>query len=179
MRFFKALLLLVGVLAAIFLVGGMIVPNTWTVRRSTIIAAPPEAIYPHISEFKKWNDWAPWGTDKDPTLAYTYEGPESGPGAMQRWTSKKMGTGWMKIKESSPEKGLTYTLFIDMGGFQSELEGELTLTPVNGMATQVTWTDHGDAGKDLRKKWMNILMDPMLGKEFEVGLAKLRKLVEN
>jgi hypothetical protein len=177
MKIVQAGSLLLGVLVAVFIVGGMVVPSLWQVSRSTIVAKSPEAIYPYLASLKKWEQWSVWTKEKDPTLQYTYEGPEMGVGARQQWTSEKMGNGWLEITEAHPETGLRFTLFIDMGHFQTTIEGKIQLER-EGTHTKVTWSDHGDAGENLVKKWMSMIMDPLLGKQLETGLAHLRTLVE-
>ncbi len=177
MKIVQAGSLLFFVLAAVFAVGGMVVPSLWQVNRSTIIAKNPEAIYPHLASLKAWEQWSVWTKAQDPTLVYTYEGPESGVGAKQHWTSEKMGAGWLEITEASPESGIVYTLFIDMGHFQSTIMGKIQLERT-GISTKVTWSDHGDAGDNLVKKWMNMIIDPMLGKQLETSLAHLKALIE-
>ena len=177
MKIVQAGSLLLIVLAAVFVVGGMAVPSLWQVSRSTIIAKRPEAIYPYLASLKKWEQWSVWTKKKDPTLNYVYEGPEIGAGARQRWTSQKMGDGWLEITEAHLEKGLAYKLFIDMGRFQSNIDGTIQLEP-GGTYTKVTWSDHGDAGGNLVKKWMNMIIDPLLGKQLETSLAHLKMLVE-
>ena len=177
MKIVQAGSLLLGVLAAVFVVGGMVVPNLWEVSRSTIIAKNPEVIYSYLASLKKWEQWSVWNKEKDPSLTCIYEGPEIGVGTKQKWTSEKMGTGWMEITEAHPETGISYTLFIDMGRFQSTIEGKIQLERT-GTYTKVTWSDHGDAGDSLVKKWMNMIMDPMLGKQMETSLVRLKTLLE-
>ncbi len=177
MKIVQAGSLLLGILAAVFVVGGMVVPSLWQVSRSTIIAKNPEAIYPYLASLKKWEQWSVWTQENDPTLVYTYEGPESGKGAKQHWTSKKMGSGWLEITEANPETGIVYTLFIDMGRFQSTIQGSIKLEG-GGTYTKLTWSDHGDAGENLLKKWMNMIMDPMLGRQLETSLVRLKTLIE-
>ena len=106
MKIVQAGSLLLIVLAAVCVVGGMAVPSLWQVSRSTIIAKRPEAIYPYLASLKKWEQWSVWTKKKDPTLNYVYEGPEIGAGARQRWTSQKMGDGWLEITEAHLEKAL-------------------------------------------------------------------------
>ena len=51
------------------------------------------------------------------------------------------------------------------------------LTPQDG-ATLVRWTMHGDMGRNPLWHWMVPLMDGMVGKDFDEGLAALKALAE-
>ena len=35
-------------------------PGTYTVARSTVVAAPPDAVYPPVADFRRWAEWSPW-----------------------------------------------------------------------------------------------------------------------
>lgn len=162
---------------AVFFVGGFFLPDAWMVSRSITIHATPEKIYPFVSNFKEWEKWSPWNASKDPSLKYTYEGPDSGAGAKQSWTSEKMGTGWMQFTAANPQTGVAYDLFIDMGRSQTLIHGSIVFVP-KGNETQVIWTDQGDSGKNYMKRWMSFLLKFMLGKDLDTGLSGLAQLVE-
>jgi hypothetical protein len=141
------------------------------------IHATPKEIYPFVSNFKEWEKWAPWNSHKDATLQYTYQGPRESAGAKQSWKSEKMGSGWMQFTSMNPQTGVAYDIYIDMGRSQSAFQGDLRFAR-EGDDTRVTWTDQGDSGKNLIKRWMSLVFKSMLGKDFETGLANLKMLVE-
>jgi hypothetical protein len=71
-------------------------PNELRVTRETLIAAPPERIYGHLVNLPGWRAWSPW-EKKDPAMKRTFEGPESGPGAVYGWEGNKdVGSGRMR-----------------------------------------------------------------------------------
>lgn len=35
-------------------------PDEFRVERSVRIEAPPERIYPHIADFRRWSEWSPY-----------------------------------------------------------------------------------------------------------------------
>lgn len=177
MKALKNILFGVAGLIALFIVVGLFLPSTWEVKKSVTMAASKERIYKSVANFHQWLEWSPWNDSQDASLKYTYEGPEEGVGAQQNWTSDNMGTGFMKLLEADPEKGIKYELFIDMKNFKSTLHGEMTFESVDGQ-TNVTWTDRGDSGSNIIKKWMSLSMGSMLGKEMEQGLLKIKEIVE-
>ncbi len=71
--------------------------DNWTVERSTTIDAAPERVYEQLADFHQWRSWSPW-EDLDPDLQRDYSGPESGTGAVYRWSgNRKAGSGRMEI----------------------------------------------------------------------------------
>jgi|SRR5580700_8114189 hypothetical protein len=177
MKVLKNISIAVGSLLVLFIVVGMLLPSKWEVSRSINIAANKETIYSAVANLHRFIEWSPWTGEEDPSLVYTYEGPEEGVGAKQNWTSEKMGKGWLEISEADPEKGIIYKLFIDMGRWQNNLEGQMAFEALDN-ETKVTWTDRGENGANIVKKWMALFMNSMLGKDLEKGLTKLKSLTE-
>ena len=52
------LILIVAILA--FAAYVAFLPGQYSVERSATIAASPEAVFAHVNNFKKWEDWSPW-----------------------------------------------------------------------------------------------------------------------
>ncbi|MBA2710577.1 MAG: SRPBCC family protein [Tatlockia sp.] len=177
MRILKILSNIVLILAGVYIAGGYLIPSEWMVSRSIAINANSEKIYPLVSNFKEWEKWSPWNSSKDDSIKYTYEGPETGVGSKQSWTSKKMGKGWMQMSEANSQSGVAYDFFIDMGRSKSSLQGKIDFAKDNEK-TVVTWTDRGDSGKSFIKRWMSLLIKPMLGKDMNKGLANLKAEAE-
>src|SRR5687767_4136933 len=130
MKMLKWLLITVATLAAIFLIGGLLMPKKWTVSESITIKAPAATIYGQVANLRNWQNWSAWTQDKDPTQVYTYEGPDMGVGAKWSWTSQKMGSGWLQIVKADVEEGIEYDLFIDMGDNKSNMHGTMAFSKV-------------------------------------------------
>ena len=56
-------------------------------------------------------------------------------------------------------------------------KAKLRFVPQAG-STQVTWTMKGDMGSNPLFHWMALMADSMVGKDFEAGLAGLRRAAE-
>ena len=67
-------------------------PSSYRVARSLAITAPPDAVFPHMNDLKKWEAWNPWGK-ADPNMKLTYGGPASGVGAGFSACSSTKGKG--------------------------------------------------------------------------------------
>ena len=150
--------------------------GTFTITRSTVIAAPPERIVPLIDDFHAWVGWSPWENVPGDNLVKTYSGAERGHGAVYEWTGKRTGMGRMEIIGVVPN-ALVRTDLRFLKPFKAENIADFTLTPIAG-GTQVTWTMTGKA--TLMSKVMGLFMnmDKMLGGSFEKGLAAMKSIAE-
>lgn len=175
MKILKILGAIFVLLLALFFVVGMILPNQWETSYSAEIHASPEKIYPEVAKLKNWQRWSPW-KDAELDMTSTYSGPEEGVGARWDWTSKDMGTGYLEVIEADPAKGIRYNLFIDMNGHQNSLLGQMAFQAAQN-GTLVTWTDKGDAGGQIIRKWMALMMGVMVKRSMKQGLSQLDSLL--
>jgi uncharacterized protein YndB with AHSA1/START domain len=166
----------VAIAIAVVLILAATKPDTFSVQRATTVRAPPEKIFPSINDFHQWGTWSPW-EDKDPAMKRTYSGAGSGKGAVYAWDgNKNVGTGRMEILEvSAPSKIVIKLDFFKP--FEAHNTAEFTMLP-QGDATSLTWLMHGPAPFMSKVMQVFMNMDKMIGKDFEAGLAKLKKLTE-
>ena len=151
-------------------------PNTLRVQRAIDIKAPAEKIFPLISDFHQWKSWSPYET-KDPAMKRTYSGTDSGKGAAYAWDgNKNVGSGRMEILETSAPQKIVIKLDF-FTPFEGHNTAEFTMLP-QGNGTHVTWVMYGPANFMSRLIQVFMNLDNMIGKDFEAGLANLKKLTE-
>lgn len=170
-----AAIMLVAAVAGLFAAAAAR-PDTFRVARSTVIQAPPEAIAAHVNDFHAWQAWSPY-EKVDPALKRTYAGPAAGVGAVYAYEGNdKVGAGRMEILETSAERTVVALNFIRP--MEADNVAEFTYEPQSGGATKVTWAMNGPM--PLMGKVMGLFfdMDAMVGKDFETGLANLKKVSE-
>ncbi|MGE4220175.1 MAG: SRPBCC family protein [Alphaproteobacteria bacterium] len=151
-------------------------PDSFRIERRAFIAAPPEAIFPHINGFRTWAAWSPW-EGKDPAMRREYGTRTAGVDASYAWAGNRLvGEGRMEIVESVPPTRIVIRLTF-LKPFKARNTAEFTLTPQPG-GTEVTWAMHGPS--PYLSKLMGVVcnMDRMVGKEFETGLGNLKRVVE-
>ncbi|MBU1210834.1 MAG: SRPBCC family protein [Alphaproteobacteria bacterium] len=174
----KKILLTLVLLIGIFAVYIAVLPAEFSVARSTVIAAPPEAVFQHVNDLKKWDAWSPWAK-RDPDAKAEFEGPESGKGAIFKWDGNdEVGKGQMSIEESIPPREIEIKLaFVEP--FPGTSDVGFAFEPA-GNGTTVTWTIAGEQGFVERAicTLMGLDMDRMIGKDYEEGLANLKRVVE-
>jgi uncharacterized protein YndB with AHSA1/START domain len=167
-------LAVVGAIALAFIVAGIFLSSRYAVQRSIVIEASPNRVYNLIVEPRQWEKWSVWNR-RDPNMKITYKGPPFGMGAKWEWLSKSEGSGSMEITRVEPDRVVEYgLLFAD---YNLRSTGALTLEP-SGKATRVTWSLTGDVGGNPLKHYLALMMDRLVGPDFEAGLANLKTLAE-
>ena len=175
----EAIIIIAVVLAvaiAVILILAATKPDTFRIERSATINAPADRIFAVLSDFHQWKGWSPW-EKKDPELKRNFSGAERGKGAVYGWEGdKNVGTGRMEILEATAPSKLVIKLDF-FTPFEAHNTAEFTMLP-QGHATDIRWVMHGPA--PFMSKVMQVFMnfDKMVGKDFETGLANLKKLTE-
>jgi uncharacterized protein YndB with AHSA1/START domain len=165
-----------AIAVAIVLILAATKPDTFSVQRAAIVSAPPEKIFPLIDDFHQWGSWSPY-EHKDPAMKRTYGGAASGKGAIYGWEGdKNVGKGRMEILEASAPSKIVIKLDF-FTPFEAHNMAEFTMLPQED-ATKVSWRMHGPAPFMARIMHVFINIDNMVGKDFEVGLANLKRLAE-
>lgn len=174
----KSLAIIGGVIAiavAAVLIYAATRPDSFRVQRTATMAAPPDKIFPYVAGLKRWREWSPYD-ERDPSMKRTYEGPESGKGAVYAWDgNRNVGSGRIEILEATPAR--TFVKLDFFKPFEGHNTAEITMVPKDGQ-TIVTWAMYGPS--PYMSKLMGIFMDfdDMIGRDFAAGLAKLKAIVE-
>ncbi len=160
-------------LAVILAAIGFILPNNIHVERSIVINAPQEDVFALVNSFQNFNKWSPW-YEREPDANYSYEGPETGVGAITRWKGEEVGAGSQEIVESHPHDSIRVVLdFEDQGRADSYYLFET----VDG-GTKVIWGFDTEMGYNPVARYMGLMMDKWVGGDYEHGLANLKTLAE-
>lgn len=169
-----AVVLAIAIAIVLILAAGK--PAHFSVSRAISVDAPAERIFPVINDFHQWGSWSPW-ENKDPAMKRTYDGAASGKGAVYAWAgNSNVGSGRMEIIDSAAPSRILIKLDF-LKPFEAHNTAEFTMLP-QGNATSVNWEMRCQAS--LMSKLMQVFMnlDRMIGKDFEAGLANLKKLAE-
>ena len=150
--------------------------GSYTVQRSTTIAAEPQRVYDYVADFHQWVAWSPW-EGLDPNLHRIYSGPDSGTGATYAWMgNRKAGSGKMEITHADSDR-VTIDLRFDKPYKQSSVT-EFVITPQGSDRTTLTWSMTGPQTVMIKIMGVFSSMDSLIGKDFERGLAQLKSLLE-
>lgn len=170
MRLVVGLVLLGGMLVAV----AFVLPQHITVARSQVINVPEGDVFPYVNNLKRYNEWQPW-LMKEPDMEIKYSGPVQGVGAKMEWNSKEFGTGSHEIVESEEYNQVRVALDFGEAGNGS---ATYRLEP-HGAGTRVVWVFDTDVKNNPLQRWMGLMFDRWIGKDFEVGLERLKKTAES
>ncbi|MCE9522801.1 MAG: SRPBCC family protein [Alphaproteobacteria bacterium] len=160
--------LVVGVVGVAF-----VLPQQVHVERSIVIGAAPDQVFNVINDLTRSKEWGPW-YKRDPKMQLSFEGPPAGVGAKLKWSSATEGDGSQEIVESTAFSSLKTKL--DFGD-DGTAEAIMTLATTEG-GTKVTWGMDTDVGMNPVGRYMGLMFDTWVGKDYEEGLTNLKQLVE-
>lgn len=175
MKFLRMLVIAIVAIVALVLIIAIFLPSQVSVERSTVINASDSTVFANLSSYLSRAQWDPW-LKLEPSAKFTLSGPETGVGASYAWEGQEIGSGTMTIKEIVPMKSV-----------HSEL---VFLTPQSGTSqvfwyiepqadgTKVTWMFQSEMGWPI-ERYFGLMMDGMLGPDFERGLANLKSMIES
>lgn len=169
------ILIILVILVAAVLIYAATKPNKFHVERSTTIKAPPEKIFPLINDFGAWDAWTPY--NKDPAMKKNLSENHIGKGAVLAWEGNtEVGKGEIAITESLAPKRVALDLHM-IKPFEVHNHVVLALNAAAG-STTVTWIMDGTQAYFVKLMGLFFNMDRMVGKDFEVGLARLKRIAE-
>ena len=167
------------VLVALLIVGGgyLLLPSAASLSRELVIAAPQERVFAMVNSFERFDDWSPWA-DLDPNARHHLSGPPAGEGARHQWESDNpsVGSGSQEIIFSEPP--VRVQMQVRFSGFESDNLSTITLSP-EAQGTLVTWSYRTDVGDQLLGRYFLLLLEGMLGPQYEKGLLRLKTLMES
>jgi len=173
---FKKILLGLLALVLLIIIASRFQPDSYTVERTGIIAAPPPVVYAQLIDFRNWDQFNPW-RDLDTNMVLTFTGPEHGVGAQYHWVgNSNAGKGSMTISEARPHEQVKVDLhFIEP--FEGHAVTEYLLAPADG-GTVLTQRMTGEHNFLSRIMCLFTSMDKAIGPMFEVGLERMNKAMQ-
>lgn len=164
-----AIIIIVLVLVSFFL------PENWSVKRSIEVESTPEKLYNMTVELKDWEKWSPWHA-LDPNTKWVYSDNTYGEGAWYTWESKKRNVGNGKLTTVLAKPHEKSSFLLEFQGMKAST-ASFTFEPINANNVKVTWSLEGK-NKGL-SKLMSLLMGVFVGKDFENGLANIKRVAES
>ena len=175
--------ILLGIVAVVMVVVAALAiviamqPSEVHISRSMAMAAPADKVFEQVNNLHKSPDWSPF-IKLDPNIKLSYEGPESGEGAVYKWTGNdQVGEGSLTIIESKPNE-LVRMRLVFVRPMEDTSEALFTFKP-EGEKINVTWSMTGTNGFVEKAFCMFVDLDKMIGDKFEEGLASMKHIVES
>jgi len=166
--------LLIGV--AILLIIALFVPKDFSYEKSVTINAPVDSVWENTNSLSALDKWSPWN-DHDPVMKKEMTGVDGSIGAKQSWESEIVGSGSQTIARIEKP-----TLFETELNFYEpqESHGKAYVKLLSeGAGTKATWGMSGNMPYPVNIMILFMNMEKNMGKDWDNGLSKLKKLSEN
>jgi hypothetical protein len=166
----------IAVVVALFLGYVSTRPSHFRWERSGDINAPPEKIYPYLTQFKLGSQWSPYEKD-DPNMKKSYSGADGTVGSAMDFESKTSGAGRLEILEMLPNQSVKIRLLMTKPMAADHLV-EYQLSS-NGASTHFTWVFSGEFG--FLGKLVSVFIDceKMTTDQIDKGINNLKTLIES
>ncbi len=175
MKIFKRILIVVGIILAIFIIIGLILPTEYEIKRTITIQADKTRIHSFVNDLTQWDHWEPWRSDNSGILITLGEITQ-GKGASQSWTIPDSGDGRLEFAQSD-ENGIAYDLYFNQDKYKCFATINYQASETNGN-TLVTWTMQGDMKTPVMGGYLAIVMKSVNAQFFDMGLQKLKVACE-
>lgn len=172
----KKILFVLVALVVVLVVVIALQPSDYRVERTTSIDAPVSEVFAHVNDFEKWEPWSPWAK-LDPDAKVTFEGAQSGEGAIMTWSGdENVGAGTMTLVGSKPDEAVNIEVAFTEP-FEGGTNSDFRFTP-KGDQTEVAWAMHGE--HNFKQKAFCLFMSgfDMMRNDIDKGLAQLKAVVE-
>lgn len=178
MRVFKYLFFALLFLVILFFAYGFFfLEDKVQVSRSITIDRPAKKVFKAVNSMHHFNKWSPWA-QLDPNAKYEYQGSEYGVGSFMSWAgNEEVGSGRQTIIESVPYEKVKTELYFDGQG--DEPSWATYQIKDMGNQSEMTWVFDADFQGNILGRYFGMMMDGMLGPQYEKGLNNLKTLVES
>ena len=169
-------LLGIGAATAVGVLAVLTRDENFRIDRSVQVKASPESIFAVLRDFRKFEHWSPW-EKHDPQMQKTFEGETGATGSYYHWSgNKQVGEGTMTLLDTQENEGVDLRLEF-YRPFASQASVRWSMAPAGDGSQVVTWTMKGKH-PNLMAKVVAPLVNSMLGKNFDEGLARLKAYCE-
>lgn len=161
------------VVVALLLIA-FVLPAQSHVERRVTITATPAKVFAVLRDFQQFNQWSPWAAI-DSNTQYTYSGPSGDVGSKYEWRgNNSVGAGSQEITALTPDQEIKMHLIFEG---QGDAQVAFRLNDEQGQ-TNVTWTFDSEHGMNPLNRWFGLMLDGMIGGDYEKGLSQLKTYVE-
>lgn len=153
-----------------FLAIGLTLPSEFYIAESRVLSASAHEVFDVVDQVRTWEEWTIWSATADPTMVFTYEGPERGPGAIVRWSGEVHGSGHRVVTEVVADRQVRFDLHFRPDG--EPAHGTVTIEPVDDGA-RVTWAMSGDMGWFIPGRYLIPWLEETAAEGFTTNLTRL------
>jgi DNA gyrase inhibitor GyrI/ribosome-associated toxin RatA of RatAB toxin-antitoxin module len=147
------------------------------VRRSTVIRCAPEVAFDLVRDLRSWPDWSPWLLH-EPDAVLTFSDAAAAERGWYAWDGKLIGAGRITQVALHPVERIEQRIeFKRPFKLTAAVSWEFAAIEEDGApATRVYWLMRGRMPFFMR--FIAPTMSGLIGKDFELGLVRLRARLE-
>ncbi|MBA3485580.1 MAG: SRPBCC family protein [Lysobacter sp.] len=172
------LLISLAIVAALFLIIGVVLPSSRHLESSIETNRKLTIVYDTLNSLRRWSTWNPIAA-KDAAMQFKLSGPDQGVGARLDYSSNErgLGEGSWEIVESEPNQRIAYTITSDERGENKRSEFFLRPTGRNNRNVQITQTYDVDYGWNLLGRYAGLYVRSSIGEDIKLGLSRLTDML--
>lgn len=178
MKIFKRILLVIGVLVALFFIIPLFVDGTLKSVKEITINKPKQQVYDYVVLLKNQDNFSKWAK-MDPNMKKEYKGVDGTVGFVSAWDSENgdVGKGEQTIMAIKPGERIDYDLHF-IKPFDSKATCYISFKELDSVNTKVTWGFNSKMAYPFNIMTLFTNMNEMIGKDFEEGLNNLKAILE-
>ena len=172
---FLELLTSVVIVAVLFVVVGLFLPDHRSVHHTIDTSHPLRQVYDTLNTFKHFPNWNPL-RQHDPQVQYELSGPDRGVGARLDYVSKRkeFGAGSWHITESEQDDHIKYTVYNDAYGRN---KNHVLTFDQKGKIVDIDWKFSIEYGWSLAGRYAGLYVDRTVGDDVKRSLANIGNLL--
>ncbi|MBN2669562.1 MAG: SRPBCC family protein [Bacteroidales bacterium] len=173
MKFLSRILSAILVIIATLLVIAVFLPSKQTLVASIEINASSDKVFDQVNTLKNWSNWSPF-QENDSSMTVSFEGNESGVGAIQKWSSPRGDKGIMEILISEKNNSIVNKIAFEGAG---QATGEWIFN-LNVDKTNVKWSLTLEDLSYPVGRFMGLFAEAMMQPVLMKGLKNLQSVCE-
>jgi hypothetical protein len=172
------ILISLAIVAALFLVVGLVLPSKRHLSEQIETNRKMTIVYDTLNTPARLKDWNPLAL-RDPKMQWQASGPESGVGARVDYSSTvaKLGKGSWEIVASEPGQRVVYAISNPERGGNKHTTFLFEPTGRNNRNVSITQTYDVDYGWNLLGRYAGMYVSRHVGDDIKLGLGKLTNML--
>ena len=177
MKTLKKILYVLLALVVLWLIVAAFVSGDVKYEKSISINAPVEKVWQQTNTLKAMDRWSPWN-DKDPQMKKAWSGTTGQPGEKMIWNgNEEVGKGSQTVTKVDTAAKRIDTEMKFLTPYESEGQAYVTVVP-EGSGSKATWGFTSQIPYPFTVMKLFMGMEEAVGKDYQTGLDRLKKLSE-
>lgn len=162
------------IVVALYLVVALVLPSKRHLVEKIETNRKLTIVFDSLNSVRRFKDWNPLVL-RDPSIQFSYSGPERGVGARLEYVSKAegLGKGAWEIIESVPREKITYKIDNEERGSNKRTSFRFEPTGRNNRNVEITQTYDVDYGWDLLGRYSGMYVARHIGDDMKMGLTRI------